>query len=164
MVAYRLELPRGSSIFPVFHISLLIPFVGSLEEGHQLTLPTKAVDTHPLIVPASIVGYRIISHKGQKREQVLVDWIGLPPLDRTWEDLRWVAHLNPNSNLEDKVCSAREGDVTVLIDQAETEQVLAEELELAEGSIDPVPVPTDPDPPCPTRTRKTTRDEDFMYD
>lgn len=87
-VAYRLELPVGSSVFPVFHISLLKPFVSSLEDGQQLAIPTKAIDVHPIVVPSNIIGYRIISRKGCKLEQVLVDWKGLSPLDCTWEDLQ----------------------------------------------------------------------------
>lgn len=76
-VEYRLELPPSSSIFLVFHISLLKPFVGSLEDGQQLAIPSKAIDAHPIVVPSSIIRYRIISRKGHKQEQVLVDWKGL---------------------------------------------------------------------------------------
>lgn len=79
-----------------------------------------------LIVPKTIVGYRIITSKGTKIEQVLVDWKGLPESEQSWEDLRWVVHLNPNANLEDKVRSASEGDIIVVIDQAMTEGVLGE--------------------------------------
>lgn len=63
-VAYRLALPSGSTIFPVFHISLLKLFIGNLEECQRLELPEKAVDSHPIATPTEIVGYRIVSVKG----------------------------------------------------------------------------------------------------
>lgn len=71
-VAYQLELPKTSSIFPVFHISLLKKFVGNLEEGQQLALPPTIWDAHPVVVPASVSGYRVITRKGYRTEQVLV--------------------------------------------------------------------------------------------
>lgn len=69
----RLELPATSSIFPVFHISLLKPFVGNRDDGQQLALPSKALDSHPIIVPTTISGYRIVKRKGKRVEQVLIN-------------------------------------------------------------------------------------------
>lgn len=82
------------------------------------------------------MAYRIVIHKGSKTEQVFVDWKGLPSSEQTWEDLEWVAHLNPDSNLEDKVRLAGEGDVTIVIDQAAAEKVLESELRLERNTRD----------------------------
>lgn len=67
-VACRLELPACSGIFPIFHMSLLMPFVGSPMDNQQLELPTKALEAHPVVVPATILGYRIIVRKGYKKK------------------------------------------------------------------------------------------------
>lgn len=82
-VAYRLALPEGSTIFPVFHISLLKPFVGDIEAVQVRELPPLAVDAHPIEVPARIRGYRIVTVKGQKLEQVLVEWMGRSAEERS---------------------------------------------------------------------------------
>lgn len=76
-VAYRLDLPATGSIFPVFHIALLKPFVGKIDEEQTLALPPKAWDAHPIVVPTKIIGYRISTRKGHKTEQVLIEWEGL---------------------------------------------------------------------------------------
>lgn len=74
MVAYKLTLPEKNSIFLIFHISLLKPFVGEIEKCVKVSLPEQAIDAHPISTPHSIIGYRIVTIKGRKIEQVLVDW------------------------------------------------------------------------------------------
>jgi len=95
---------------------------------------------------------------------VLIDWKGLPTTEQTWEELKWVAHLNPHANLEDKVRSAGEADVTVLIDQAEAEAIIRTELILPRDSPEEADVPVEPDPVRPRRLRKSTRMADYSYD
>lgn len=101
----------------MFHISLPKPFVGDLEQCQPTKFSELVVDSHPIIVPSEIVRYRIIAIKGHQVEQVLVTWAGGSDVDRSWEDLKWVCHLNPQSNLEDKVRAKGVGDVMVGIDQ-----------------------------------------------
>lgn len=69
-----------------------------------------------------------MSIKGRKVEQVLIDWKGLLVLDQSWKELKWVTHLNPTSNLEDKVCSTGGGDVTMDLDTQVAEAQLEKEL------------------------------------
>lgn len=76
-----------------------------------------AIEAHPLAIPTKIVGYRIVTIKHVRREQVLVEWAGLPDSEQTWEELGWVSHLNPRINLEDKVRVAGVGDVTIIINE-----------------------------------------------
>lgn len=72
-VAYRLAFPAHNSIFLVFHIALLNPFIGATEDAKKLQLPTTALDAHPLVVPATIRSYRTIGWKGGRVEKVLVE-------------------------------------------------------------------------------------------
>lgn len=115
-------------------------------------------------MPANVSRYRVITRNDCKTEQVLVSWKGLPSQERTWEDLRWVTHLNPNSNLEDKVRRAGEGDVAVTIDQTETEDVLKRVLgiSLPDGT-EPVDSPEEPGLDRPTCARRSTRHAEFEY-
>lgn len=87
-----------------------------------------------------------------------MDWKGLPASDRTWEDLGWVAHLNPNANFEAKVRLASEGDVTNQIDQVTAKAILDAELGSEEDSTDQDGIPDEPDP------SRTTRPEDLLVD
>ena len=75
-VAYRLQLPEGSRVHPVFHVSLLKLKVG----GHDSTsglLPELPLIPKP--EPERVVNHRT---KGQ-REKVLVAWRGEPDEEAT---------------------------------------------------------------------------------
>lgn len=73
-VAYQLTLLLGSSIFPVFRISLLKLVVGFQPTNEPLESPPLVVDAHPLTIPECIVGYRVVTIKGHSHEQVLIEW------------------------------------------------------------------------------------------
>ncbi|XP_024955833.2 uncharacterized protein LOC112498625 [Citrus sinensis] len=84
-VAYRLQLPNGSQIHDVFHVSLLKKRVGSVPSSP--TLPPTSGDFTILPQPEAILDTRII-RKGKYRPktEILVKWAGAPKEDATWEN------------------------------------------------------------------------------
>ncbi|KAL4592717.1 hypothetical protein LXL04_005720 [Taraxacum kok-saghyz] len=83
-VAYRLELPPGSRIHPVFHVSLLRPCYGDSTHS-SLPLPTTFVDDLPLIEPEAVLDHRTILHNGDPTLQVLIKWKTRDISEATWE-------------------------------------------------------------------------------
>lgn len=77
-VAMRLELPVGSTIFPVFHALLLKPFRGEKEGELGLELPPMAQDAHPITTPDKVWDCRYIKKQGTRIKQLLVSWAGMP--------------------------------------------------------------------------------------
>ena len=99
-VAYRLQLPTGTRVHPVFHCSLLKPFKGTPPSDiTAVQLPEKFFGTQPIITPLAILDHRQTS-QDPPRWEVLVQWQGLPPDDTSWED--W-STLCRDYHLEDKV-------------------------------------------------------------
>lgn len=99
MVAYRLTLPPTCCIFPMFHISLLKRFQGEQPKQATVMIPPLSLDSHLIVVLHKIMAYRLVNKKGKKVEQVLVEWIGLGPDEKTWEDVSTTARLAPSSKL-----------------------------------------------------------------
>lgn len=80
-VAYKLQLPEGSLIHPVFHVSQLKKYIGS--DTQVSSVIPEPIDYNP--VAESAIGDRICNVKGKVQLQVLVQWKGWPRNMATWE-------------------------------------------------------------------------------
>lgn len=99
-VAYRLQLPKGARIHPVFHCSMLKPFKGSPEKTKPIELPPTFTNNQLLISPLAILDYRRRSSEPNATWKVLVQWHDLSSYETSWED--W-PQLCQDFHLEDKV-------------------------------------------------------------
>jgi hypothetical protein len=95
-VAYKLQLPAGSQVHPVFHVAQLKQFT----TNHALVfskLPSiPLLDLHDL-VPEEILD-RWLSKKGnQAVTQVLIKWSSLPTSFATWVDYNVVKQRYPGA-------------------------------------------------------------------
>src|SRR5487761_1247260 len=83
-VAYQLELPTQWSIHPVFHSSLLTPYIETDSHGPNFSRPPPDLITGE----AEYEVENIRSHRrhGKRRLlQYLLKWKGYPESDNTWE-------------------------------------------------------------------------------
>lgn len=86
-VTYKLDLPLTTKIHLVFHCSLLKPHQGTLpSDSSNSQLLDDFSDHNPVIQPLSIVDSKWDNSTSPPRCLVLVQWLGLPPEDTTWED------------------------------------------------------------------------------
>lgn len=83
-VAYRLQLPPGSKIHPVFHCSLLKPHHGPLDLQTS-PLPPDTFHNSPILEPLTILDWRVDTTTTPPTKSVLVQWLGLTPEDSSWE-------------------------------------------------------------------------------
>ncbi|GAU12466.1 hypothetical protein TSUD_229990, partial [Trifolium subterraneum] len=96
-VAYKLKLPPGSKVHPVFHVSLLKKAVGDYNENEEL--PDLVSDEQPeAYEPEAVLGNRKIKQQGEEIKQVLIQWKGKNADEATWEESQF-----PTFNLEDKI-------------------------------------------------------------
>ncbi|GKA86980.1 ty3-gypsy retrotransposon protein [Tanacetum coccineum] len=103
-VAYRLALPVTSKIHPVFHVSILKPFLGSESEA-VAEIPGESDEGFVVEQPLTVCGSRFVLRDGSLVKQVLVQWAGRSPEDATWEYLSDFRAAYPAYDLEDKVIS-----------------------------------------------------------
>ncbi|KAJ4811165.1 polyprotein [Rhynchospora pubera] len=111
-VAYKLNLPQGSQIHPVFHISQLKPRVG---EGQAVTpkLPLIAEKGSIADQPGSILDRKMVKKNNAAAVQVLIKWANQSVEDATWEDYEVLKAKYPQFVLRDKN-SFKEGGVPAL--------------------------------------------------
>ena len=88
-IAYQLQLPEGTKIHLVFHVSLLKKSIGNERVSQELpTLPKKKDGPRE---PEVIIERRVIYHQEAPLIQVRVRWQGKSPED-TWEYLPTLMH------------------------------------------------------------------------
>jgi hypothetical protein len=83
-VAYKLDLPDSSKIYPVVHVSLLKKYI---PPPHDISADLSSVCTDPfqILTPDTILQQRCIRRGRALVQQVLVKWVGLPNHLATWE-------------------------------------------------------------------------------
>ena len=83
-VAYELELPKHWKIHPVFHASLLTPYVETVvHSSNFLRPPPDIIDGQEEYEVEQILSHRTFGC--QKQLQYLVKWKGYLSSDNTWE-------------------------------------------------------------------------------
>ena len=108
-VAYKLKLPEGSRIHPVFHVSLLKKKLGDTI-APSLELPPTADDGDVIMEPEAILDTRWVKKGSKFIEESLVKWKRLPLEEATWENSQDVHDRFLAVNLADKV-PVKEGGI-----------------------------------------------------
>ena len=85
-VAYELRLPEGSSVHPVFHVSLLKKKIGDAAIASS-KLPMTDKEGRMQIVPIAILDRKMMKKDNWAVTAGLIQWSNLYPEDAKWEDL-----------------------------------------------------------------------------
>ncbi|MCH79330.1 transposon Tf2-1 polyprotein [Trifolium medium] len=99
-VAYRLKLPEGSRVHPVFHVSLLKKAVGNYHNNDEL--PELMEEQSEGFEPETVLATRRVKHLNEDVKQVLIHWKGRTADEATWEDELMIRSQFPKFILEDK--------------------------------------------------------------
>jgi hypothetical protein len=110
-VAYKLKLPDGSRVHPVFHVSLLKKAVGSYNEEESLPEDLEG-EKDKAYEPSTVLAKRTIQVQGEEVRQCLVQWKGQSIEEATWEDAVMLTSQFPNFSLEDKAVISEGGIVS----------------------------------------------------
>jgi len=85
-VAYKLQLPPGSAMHPVFHVSLLRKKIGKVAIVSQ-TLPIVDDEGRVKVYPATILERKLMKKGNTAVVAGLIQWSNSFPEDATWEEL-----------------------------------------------------------------------------
>ncbi|MCH85041.1 hypothetical protein A2U01_0005882, partial [Trifolium medium] len=126
-VAYKLKLPEGSKVHPVFHVSLLKKAVGQYNEKEEL--PELLEEQSEMFEPETVLATRKVKHQGEEVRQVLIHWKGKTAEEATWEDEIMIRSQFPKFGLEDKAIAEGESvDRTQTMKDLPHEQLIHNEV------------------------------------
>jgi hypothetical protein len=94
-LAYKLQLPAGVKIHPVFHVSQLKKHLGA-NVVPEPGLPLITSDGRIKMAPAKVLQTRSLPRNGVLVTQWLVEWVNLPASDASWEDAHFIKTIFPD--------------------------------------------------------------------
>ncbi|KAK3136157.1 hypothetical protein QOZ80_5BG0428960 [Eleusine coracana subsp. coracana] len=96
-VAYKLKLPPGTRMHDVFHVGLLKKFMGEP--------PTESPVLPPIHYGAAVLtpGKAVKARMCRGVRQILVQWVGQPASEASWEDVDSFQDRYPAFQLEDEL-------------------------------------------------------------
>jgi hypothetical protein len=97
-VAYKLELPSQLRVHPVFHVSLLKPYISKGQPGHYQPPPLAFDDEgEPWFEVEAVLEHRDVSRGRRVAREYLIKWKGYDHAHNTWEPERNLNDLALNS-------------------------------------------------------------------
>jgi hypothetical protein len=90
-VAYKLELPEGSKIHNMFHVSCLKKAMGQFINTSE-ELPPLDEEGQLELVPEELLEFRERKLRSRVIRECLIRWRGLPVEDATWESEQVLQH------------------------------------------------------------------------
>jgi hypothetical protein len=88
-VAYKLLLPEGCAIHPIFHVTQLKKYIGP-KVIPQPNLPFVDNEGNTQMHPEKLLETRLIPCNNEPVVQWLIKWINLPEEATTWEDVDFI--------------------------------------------------------------------------
>lgn len=94
-LSYKLALPPKSKLHPVFHVSCFKMKLG-LNVHSMPTLPPVDEEGQIFSEPIAVLQSRTKALRSPVITEVLVQWMGCPPEDATWESLHQLQNTIPH--------------------------------------------------------------------
>jgi hypothetical protein len=93
-VAYRLLLPPGTQLHPVFHVSQLKKHIGA-KVVPSPNLPLVDDEGNIRVAPELILARRVIPRNNEPMAQWQIKWVNLPEEAASWEDANFIQAVFP---------------------------------------------------------------------
>jgi hypothetical protein len=125
-VAYKLKLPDGSDVHPIFHVSQLKTYTPDYSPVHPTLPDIPALDVLE-VLPEKILDRRLVKKGNVAITQILVQWSSLPESSSTWEDYNVLKTRFPAVVAWGQAGASVGGTVTTLTGGADQNKVQVKE-------------------------------------